>query len=101
METILKDFGEIESIDKVLFIEINNTELKDSLLKEASVIRSNIKDLIREKFKSHIDGIGGLYKAFKEAGVRNIESIADLKNLKEKEIMHKQLIKKKQEYVEL
>jgi hypothetical protein len=97
VETILKDFGEIESIDKVLFIEINNTDLKDSLLKEASIIRSNIKDLIREKFKSHIDGIGALYKDFKDAGVKNIDGITELKLLKDKEIMHNQLIKKKQE----
>jgi len=97
VETILKDFGEIESIDKVLFIEINNTDLKDSLLKTASIIRSNIKDLIREKFKSHIEGIGALYKAFKDAGEKNIDSVADLKKLSDKEILHEELIKKKQD----
>lgn len=57
VETIHKDFAEIDTIHKIHFIEVNNVELKQKLMNEATEIRGNIKDLIRNKFKLHIEGI--------------------------------------------
>lgn len=60
IETIHKDFGEIDPTYKIHFIEVNNSELKKKLLNEVIEIRGNVKGLIRHKFISHIEGIVNL-----------------------------------------
>lgn len=100
VETIHKDFAEIDTIHKINFIEVNNVELKQKLMNEATEIRGNIKDLIRNKFKMHIEGIVDLLisiiSEFKE-GIEypNLEKFRDRRNRLE------QLRKKKEDFNEL
>jgi len=100
VETILKDFASIDTIGKNEFIEINNAELKESLILETTDIRNNIKELIRNKFKNHIEGINKLLKDIKEEFKEPIE-YPQLKEFNDREKKLIELITKKKEYNEL
>jgi len=96
----LKDFASIDTIGKNEFIEINNAELKESLILETTDIRNNIKELIRNKFKNHIEGINKLLKDIKEEFKEPIE-YPQLKEFNDREKKLIELITKKKEYNEL
>jgi hypothetical protein len=73
IETIHKDFGEIDPTFKIHFIEVNNSELKKKLLNEVLEIRGNVKSLIRSKFMSHIQGIVDLLQGIKDEFKESVE----------------------------
>lgn len=100
VETILKDFASIDTIGKNEFIEINNAELKESLIIETTDIRNNIKELIRNKFKNHIEGINQLLKDIKEEFKEPID-YPQLREFSQREHNLMKLITQKKEYNEL
>jgi ABC-type Zn uptake system ZnuABC Zn-binding protein ZnuA len=73
IETIHKDFGEIDPTHKIQFIEVNNSQLKKKLLNEVTEIRGNVKGLIRNKFISHIQGIVNLLQEIKDEFKESVE----------------------------
>jgi hypothetical protein len=100
VETIHKDFAEIDTIHKIHFIEVNNVELKQKLMNEATEIRGNIKDLIRNKFKSHIEGIVDLLMSIINEFKEGIE-YPNLQKFKDRRVRLEELRNQKNDFNEL
>lgn len=92
IETIHKDFGEIDPTYKIHFIEVNNSELKKKLLNEVLEIRGNVKGLIRNKFMSHIQGIVNLLQGIKDEFKESVEYTT---NTQDRSVLEKFKFKRK------